>query len=106
VYGAATFVSSLIENRLIDELNFFVNPVADRQRDAGLQRSRTMKLTASTAYPCGIVVNSYQPKVVLSNMSKLRVITFAISLDGYGAGPNQGMETRWALEVWLSMNGS
>ena len=26
VYGGATFVSSLIENGLIDELNFFVNP--------------------------------------------------------------------------------
>ena len=28
VYGGATFVSSLIENGLIDDLNFFVNPVA------------------------------------------------------------------------------
>src|SRR5262245_55429770 len=28
VYGGATFVSSLIENGLIDELNLFVNPVA------------------------------------------------------------------------------
>src|SRR5690242_1348615 len=28
VYGGATFVSSLIENKLIDELNLFVNPVA------------------------------------------------------------------------------
>jgi dihydrofolate reductase len=28
VYGGATFVASLIERDLIDELNFFVNPVA------------------------------------------------------------------------------
>ena len=28
VYGGATFVSSLIERSLIDEMNLFVNPVA------------------------------------------------------------------------------
>jgi len=61
VYGGASFVSSLIEKRLIDELNLFVNPIAI---GAGLRifGERTpLKLTASTAYSCGIVVNRYEP---------------------------------------------
>jgi len=62
VYGGATFVSSLIENGLIDELNLFVNPVAIGNGMRVFKDRRTMKLAASTAYPCGIVVNSYQPK--------------------------------------------
>lgn len=62
VYGGATFVSSLIENGLVDELNFFVNPVAI---GAGMRVFGTRKpltLTASTAYASGIVVNTYAPK--------------------------------------------
>ena len=62
VYGGATFVSSLIENGLIDELNFFVNPVAIGNGMQVFKDRRPMKLTASMAYPCGIVVNSYEPK--------------------------------------------
>jgi dihydrofolate reductase len=62
VYGGATFVSSLIENGLIDELNFFVNPVAIGNGMRVFKDRRPMKLTASLAYPCGIVVNSYEPK--------------------------------------------
>jgi dihydrofolate reductase len=62
VYGGATFVSSLIENKLIDELNLFINPVAIGK---GLQifSSRSpLKLINSTAYPSGIVVNTYKPQ--------------------------------------------
>jgi dihydrofolate reductase len=62
VYGGATFVSSLIENNLIDELNLFVNPIAIGK---GLQifQSRTpLKLTTSTSYASGIVVNTYEPR--------------------------------------------
>jgi len=62
VYGGATFVSSLIENGLIDELNFFVNPVAIGKGMPVFKDRRPMKLTASVAYPCGIAVNSYEPK--------------------------------------------
>jgi dihydrofolate reductase len=59
VYGGATFVSSLIQAGLIDEFNLFVNPVAIGR---GLQvfKGRTpLKLVASTAYPSGVVVNTY-----------------------------------------------
>jgi dihydrofolate reductase len=62
VYGGATFVRSLIQNKLIDELNFFVNPVAV---GIGMQIFETrspLKLTASMAYPSGIVVNRYEPQ--------------------------------------------
>ncbi|MBW4529016.1 MAG: dihydrofolate reductase family protein [Phormidium tanganyikae FI6-MK23] len=62
VYGGATFVSSLIENRLIDELHLSVNPVAIGN---GMQvfKSRTpLKLITSNAYPCGSVVNTYEPQ--------------------------------------------
>jgi dihydrofolate reductase len=62
VYGGATFVSSLIENGLIDELNFFVNPVAIGNGMRIFKDRRPMNRTASGAYPCGVVVNSYEPR--------------------------------------------
>jgi len=62
VYGGATFVSSLIEHGLIDEMNFFVNPVAIGTGMRVFKGRAPLKLAASTAYPCGIVVNSYLQK--------------------------------------------
>jgi dihydrofolate reductase len=61
VYGGATFVSSLIEHGLIDELNFFVNPAAIGSGMRVFKGKKPLKLATSTAYPCGIVVNSYLP---------------------------------------------
>jgi dihydrofolate reductase len=62
VYGGATFVSSLIENRLIDELNLFVNPVAIGNGMQIFGDRTTLKLTDSTAYADGVVVNTYMPQ--------------------------------------------
>jgi dihydrofolate reductase len=59
VYGGATFVSSLIEHGLIDELNFFLNPVAIGNGKQVFKGRAPLKLAGSTAYPCGIVVNTY-----------------------------------------------
>jgi len=59
VYGGATFVSSLIENGLIDELNLFVNPVAIGKGMRIFEARKPLKMASSTAYPCGIVVNTY-----------------------------------------------
>jgi dihydrofolate reductase len=59
VYGGATFVSSLIEQGLIDEMNFFVNPVAIGNGLRVFKGRAPLKLDTSTAYPCGIVVNTY-----------------------------------------------
>ena len=61
VYGAATFVGSLIEHDLIDEVNFFVNPVAIGRGMQVFQDRRPLRLNAATAYPCGIVVHTYAP---------------------------------------------
>jgi dihydrofolate reductase len=62
VYGGATFVSSLIQAGLIDELHFFVNPVAIGQGLQVFKAETPFKLIGSTAYPSGIVVNSYQQR--------------------------------------------
>lgn len=62
VYGGATFVSSLIENRLIDELNLFVNPVAIGNGMRMFGGREILKLTGSTAYTDGVVVNTYEIK--------------------------------------------
>ena len=61
VYGGATFVSSLIDHGLIDELNLFVNPVAIGDGMRVFQGRRPLALTRSTSYPSGIVVNTYRP---------------------------------------------
>jgi dihydrofolate reductase len=59
VYGGATFVSSLIEHGLIDELNLFVNPVAIGEGMRVFDSRTPLELTASTAYAGGVVVNRY-----------------------------------------------
>ena len=62
VYGGANFVSSLIENRLIDELNFFVNPIAIGDGLKVFSQRTPLSLVKSVAYGSGIVVNTYAPK--------------------------------------------
>jgi dihydrofolate reductase len=62
VYGGASFVSSLIQSGLIDELHLFVNPVAISNGLRVFKERTPLKLVTSTAYPSGIVVNSYTPK--------------------------------------------
>src|ERR1051325_2913303 len=57
VYGGATFVASLIENRLIDELNLFVNPIAIGEGRRIFVARTPLKLAQSIAYSRGIVVN-------------------------------------------------
>lgn len=61
VYGGATFVRSLIENQLIDELNLFVNPIAIGEGLRIFSARTPLKRIASTAYASGIVVNTYLP---------------------------------------------
>lgn len=59
VYGGATFVSSLIEHKLIDELNLFKNPVAIGNGMRVFKGRTPLTLTDSTTYPSGIVVMTY-----------------------------------------------
>jgi dihydrofolate reductase len=59
VYGGATFVSSLIQNNLIDEYNLVVNPIAIGNGLRIFNGRVPLKRTASRAYPEGTVVNTY-----------------------------------------------
>jgi dihydrofolate reductase len=64
-YGGATFVSSLINQRLIDEFHLFINPVAignGMPIFRELDSKQELKLVKSTSFACGIVVLHYEPK--------------------------------------------
>ena len=60
VYGGATFVSSLLEHNLIDELNLFVNPTAIGSGLRIFSGRNPLKLQTSKQYPCGVVVSTYR----------------------------------------------
>ena len=62
VYGGPTFVSSLLEHNLIDELNIFVNPVAIGRGMGIFKNRQNLRLSQSTAYPCGVVIHTYTPE--------------------------------------------
>jgi dihydrofolate reductase len=59
VYGGATFVASLIEHTLIDELNLFVNPVAIADGMRAFTARTPLRLVESKAYPSGVIVSTY-----------------------------------------------
>ena len=61
VYGGVKFVSSLIEEGLVDEYHLLVNPIALGDGMPIFNGQTPLKLAASTAFECGIVVNQYQP---------------------------------------------
>ena len=60
-YGGSGFVSSLIENNLIDELYLYTNPVAISEGIHIFNKRQALQLVSSTAYKCGIVVSKYVP---------------------------------------------
>lgn len=65
VYGGAGFVSSLIQNNLIDEYNLFVNPsVIGRGMTifGGISNKTGMNLVKSIKFDCGVVLNHYVRK--------------------------------------------
>lgn len=62
VYGGAEFVSNLLKDNLIDEINLFINPTAIGKGLSIFLDRTTLKLLKSQAYDCGIVVNTYSPK--------------------------------------------
>jgi dihydrofolate reductase len=61
VYGGASFVASLIDHGLIDELNLFFNPMAISEGMRIFSGRTKLKLAKSQAYDSGIVVNTYTP---------------------------------------------
>ena len=61
VYGGAGFVSSLIKEGLIDELNLFINPTAIGNGLNIFSDRTNLKLERSKTFDCGIVVLTYSP---------------------------------------------
>jgi dihydrofolate reductase len=64
VYGGVEFVSSLIKEGLIDEFNFFVNPVLINKGLRifdSLEHRQKLSLISATAYACGISVLVFKP---------------------------------------------
>lgn len=61
-YGGATFVLSLIEHGLIDELHLFINPAAIGSGLSIFKGRQNLKLVKASPFDCGIVVLKYEPK--------------------------------------------
>lgn len=65
VYGGATFLSALIQARLIDEFHFFINPAALGSGMAifkSLDTRQSLMLIKAKQFDCGITVLHYEPK--------------------------------------------
>ncbi len=65
VYGGADFVSSLIKENLIDEYNFFVNPVAIGNGMTifeDLENKLSLQHVKAKGFDCGVVLHCYEPK--------------------------------------------
>lgn len=65
VYGGATFVSALIQHKLIDELHLFINPVAigvGMPIFNQLDSKQELTLVKAISFKCGIVVLNYLTK--------------------------------------------
>lgn len=65
VYGGASFVSSLIQARLIDEFHLFVNPAVLGDGIAifkEVEKRQNLKLKHATGFDCGIAVLCYEPE--------------------------------------------
>ncbi len=63
VYGGTSFVSSLIKEGLIDELHFFVNPVALGKGESifsSLENFQNLKLKKSESNGSGIIMVTYE----------------------------------------------
>ena len=63
-YGGGEFVSSLIKNKLIDELHLFVNPAAignGMPIFKELSEMQKFNLDEVQKFDCGIVVMVYKP---------------------------------------------
>ena len=63
VVGGSSFVSKIIEEELIDEMYFYLNPVAIGKGESifsGLNKFKKLNLKNVTKYDCGIVLLVYE----------------------------------------------
>ncbi len=64
--GGATFAADLVKHNLIDEYHLFVNPTAIGKGLSifkTLDAKQNLSLKRSVAFPCGIVVLCYEPRM-------------------------------------------
>lgn len=64
VYGGSQFVSSLIKEKLIDELHLFINPAilgTGMPIFQEIEAMQKLSLIGSTHFECGIIVTVYKP---------------------------------------------
>lgn len=64
VYGGTSFVSSLIQESLIDELHLFINPVIIGKGTSifkGIGNTQKLKLLKAIGFECGMCVLVYKP---------------------------------------------
>jgi dihydrofolate reductase len=64
-FGGAGFASSLIANDLVDEFQFYTNPIALHEglsifAERGIDQD--LELTSARPYDCGVVVSTYVPR--------------------------------------------
>lgn len=59
VYGGASFVASLLDSELIDELNLFVHPVVLGEGRTIFRGKRKLNLVKSECYNNGIILTKY-----------------------------------------------
>ena len=65
VYGGASFDSSLIKEKLIDEFYLFVNPIVignGKTIFKNLKESKNLHLIESKVFDCGLVLLHYEVK--------------------------------------------
>ncbi len=63
VYGGGTFVTALINARLIDEFHLFINPTAIGNGMTifkGLDKNQNLKLINTKQFDCGITMTCYE----------------------------------------------
>lgn len=66
VYGGASFVSSLIKEKLIDEMYLFINPAIIGNGKSIFKETETMQrfsLIGSRHFDCGVIVLVYKTKI-------------------------------------------
>ncbi len=71
-FGGIGLASSLLAMNLVDELQLFVNPfiLGYGASIFDADHGKPLMLLQSTAYPCGMVVNRYQPQPARSTETK------------------------------------
>lgn len=61
-FGGIRFASAIVAADLVDEYQLYVNPAVVGRGSSVLGSAKALRLVASSAFDCGIVVNRYAPR--------------------------------------------